>query len=75
MGDMIRFIGEDIPAVSGSVKSMLTALFMCGDRFLAFLEKLEGPSSENLEYLKPFADKARDTLMRHGLFPYETGKP
>jgi hypothetical protein len=67
LADLLRLVGEHIPAVTEAKKTLLPALYHCGVRFRALLERLGGKAGEVARYLQPSADKAHDTLQRHGM--------
>jgi len=65
LADLIRLIGEDTPTITEKKQKLLPELFDCGIRYLEFLKRLGDDRNESVQYLQPFADKARRILQQH----------
>jgi len=66
-GNKIRIISENAPMVTAPANELFTALYKCGKRFIAFLKIIEGNDGPIVSYLEPFAERAKLSLIKHGV--------
>ncbi len=71
-GLKVLISGDNIPSVRVDYQEFVTALFACGERFVAFLRELVGETPEGMDrvqYLETYADAARQALLTQELLP------
>lgn len=67
MQDLVRVFAQDDGSVTDHASRLLPDLYRCGLRYVGFLERLGASGTGVVDYLRPFADRARGQLERHAL--------